>query len=104
MSEQLPLFDDDELRERFEKFDRENPRVWGLFEHFATLVIAAGHVRYSADAILHRIRWHVSIETRDEAPFKINDHYSAFYARKWIAAHPEREDFFETRKRRKCQA
>lgn len=104
MSEQLALFDDDELRERFEKFDSENPRVWSLFEHFATLVIEAGHVRYSADAIMHRIRWHVSIETRGESAFKIDNDHVAFYARKWIAAHPERAGFFETRTRRKRQA
>lgn len=54
--------------------------------------------RYSADAILHRIRWHFTIERRDRA-FKCNNNWTAPLARWWLERHPEHSEFFETRER-----
>lgn len=53
--------------------------------------------RYSADAILHRIRWLTNIETSD-AKFRVNDHWSAFYARMLLKDDPSFTGFFELRK------
>ncbi len=95
----LPLAPEDPLAEAFVRFDRDNPEVWRLFEQFARQVWSVGHRRYSADAILHRVRWHTSVETRSGDGFKINDHTSAFYARKWLALHPDMP-LFATRARK----
>lgn len=87
------------ISERFEAFDAAHPDVYQLFHKFAGDLRARGRKRYSADAILHRIRWHMatsSAATADE--FKINNDYSAYYARKLAAEHEEFRDFFETRK------
>jgi len=59
-----------------EEFDVANPEVWGLFVKFANEVMRAGHKRYSSDAILHRIRWHSTIEVHGGKPFKLNDHFT----------------------------
>ena len=91
--------EDETHRERFEKFHAENPVVYRLFCRFADELLARGRTRYSADAICHRIRWHVAVETTD-MDFKINDHYTAFYARLWMKDHPEFGEFFETRRQR----
>lgn len=87
------------IDERFEKFDREYPEVWRLFERFAFELIERGWPHYSADAIVHRIRWHFEIERKAD-DFKINNNFVALYARKWARLHPVHADFFETRVRR----
>ncbi len=87
------------ISDRFEKWINANPDVYRLFKLFANEARNAGRRHYSADAICHRIRWHVNIEMRatDGAEFKINDHYSSRLARKLIAEHPEFTSFFELR-------
>lgn len=71
--------------------------VCDLFEKFALQIIAAGHARYSSDAILHRIRWHEQIERR-RSDFKCNNNWTAPLARWFIAKHPAHANFFATRK------
>ncbi len=90
----------DRLQLEFERFDADNPEVWQLFCRFAREAIASGLKRFSADAIQHRIRWHVAIETRGGGGFKLNDHLTCFYARKFVRLFPEHRGFFETRQRR----
>lgn len=81
----------------FAAFHRQNPRVWDLFKSFTKQAIASGRPHYSADAVLHRIRWYTTVETAGPV-FKINDHYSSLYARLFHLAYPERGRFFEIRK------
>jgi len=82
----------------FEQYDAQNPSVWRMFKQFAFDVICAGHRRFSADSILHRIRWETSIATKD-VRFKINNNFSADYARKFMREYPQFGNFFEIRKR-----
>lgn len=95
--------------ERWKEFHKANPAVWELFNHFTEEVIAAGHKRYSADAIMHRVRWETSVRTTS-APIagrilKINDHHVAYYARLWLykngKTHP---NFFTLRNVAKAKA
>ncbi len=72
--------------------------VCDLFETLALRVIAAGHKRYSADALLHRIRWHFNIDKGDAA-FKANNNWTAPLARWFLANHPDKPGFFELRER-----
>ena len=53
----------------------------------------------SADALLHRIRWEVAVNTTGD-DFKINNDFAALYARKFREQYPEHAGFFETRERR----
>lgn len=85
------------LRRAFETFHAANPQVYELFKRFTFQVIERGFSRYSSDAVCHRIRWHVNIETRSDDGLKINDHVTAFYARLFMDDHPEHAGFFETR-------
>jgi len=88
---------------RFAKFHEANPHVYQLFAKFAAEVRSRGHKRYSADAILHRIRWHCNVETESRDGFKISDHYSAYYSRLLAATDPTFKDFFETRRIRNTE-
>ena len=93
--DQLTLFTT-KLERAFNEFDAENPGVYELFKRFTFQIINAGHKHYSSDAVLHRIRWHTSIETRRDE-FKINNNFSAYYARKFHNDFPEYDGFFRTR-------
>lgn len=73
--------------------------VAALYEKLTLDVIASGFVRYSSDAILHRIRWFHHVE-RGDVDFKCNDHWTAPLARWFMALHPSHAGFFETRVRK----
>lgn len=67
-----------------------------LFEKLALEVRALGFERYSARAIIHRIRWHETIE-KGNREFKCNNNWTPAMAR-WIAAkHLHMAEFFELR-------
>lgn len=70
--------------------------VCNKFVELAQRVKDAHHRRYSADAILHQIRWFYTIEQR-RIHFKINNNWSSVLARWAMENHPELEGFFETR-------
>lgn len=79
-------------------FHRAHPEVLALFERFTLERIGLGFKNYSADAIFHRIRWEMARPTYAKGEeFKLNDHYTAFYARAFMRQHPEHEGFFRTR-------
>lgn len=93
------LFDkfDRSIQEAFEAFDREHPEVYARFRNLAADLLNKGHARYSADALLHVIRWHYALQGPRPEDFKINNNFSSRYARK-LASEDERfAEFFETR-------
>ena len=79
-------------------YDQRHPELWELFVRFATEAHDAGRARYSARAIVHRIRWECSVQRHDGDAFRINDHFASHYARKLIDSDPVRfGSFFELR-------
>ena len=84
------------IRKAFEKFHDENPEVFRLFKKFTFQAIAKGHKQYSADAIMHRVRWETSIITNDTR-YKINNNHISYYARKFADEFPVLRFFFRFR-------
>jgi len=85
------------LAEEFERFHRENPRVYELFKRFTFQLIERGFKHHSSDAVVHRIRWHTDVETTTATDsFKIANAHTAFYARLFMADHPQHKGFFRT--------
>lgn len=85
-------------RERaWQQFDRAHPEVYSRFVMLVRAARATGHRRYSARTIIENIRWHYTVNERRDGGFKINDHFSPFYVRKFIAENPEFSGFFELR-------
>lgn len=72
------------------------PDVCRYFEKLALDLIRDGHKRYSADGILHRIRWHWQVERGDRG-FLVNNNWSAPLARWFIARNPGSKEFFALR-------
>lgn len=72
--------------------------VCRLFEGLALTLRAQGYSRFSADAILHRIRWEMNVDRGNRA-FKVNNDWAALLARWFMARNPSCGKFFELRER-----
>jgi len=92
-----------ELDAAFREFHEANPDVWRLFVRFTFDVIRRGFKHYSSKSIFERIRWHTDIETVIQTgeikDFKLNNNYTAAYARLFGQTYPEHAGFFRLRKR-----
>lgn len=92
------------VQEKFEKFDRENEVIYRWFKRFAYELLRAGCKRLSAKLIIERIRWETTVSTGGAGwhpgrgrPFLIDNRFTAWYARKFIADFPMHADKFELR-------
>jgi hypothetical protein len=94
-----------DYRHLFLAYHAVHPRVYSLFKRFTLEVIDRGFENYSADAIMHRVRWETAITTQPQPgkrlnpdePFKVNNNYVAHYARMFMAEFPRYDGFFRTR-------
>lgn len=88
----------DEMRDECLRFHKQHPRVWDLFVKFTLGRIDRGFKNYSARGIFQRIRWETEEAQTSEIEFKLNDHHSPFYARRFMRMYPQHDGFFRTRK------
>lgn len=70
----------------FATFDARHPEVWITFVAVCAEYRAAGHRRWSADAAMHHVRWGLNA--------RIPNALVAYYARKYLAVHPDAKGFF----------
>jgi hypothetical protein len=83
--------------EKFLQYHHDNPRVYFYLQKFAHQAYDSGCQRYAIQTLIERLRWHVDVETRDEyEDFKINNCYSAYYARLLMNKSPTLLGFFRT--------
>lgn len=88
----------EEIEEAAVKFHRENPKVWECFVRFTFEVIHRGFRHYSAKGVFERIRWETDEADVDgKSTFKLNNNYSAFFARWFMDTYPEHDGFFRLR-------
>lgn len=83
---------------QFAVFHEAHPELYKEFVKRTFALINRGKTHYSADAILHIVRYHSEVDGRNMEEYKINNNYSSRYARLFIKDHPAHEDFFKTRK------
>ena len=86
-----------DLDEKFQRYHRANPDVFGLFLRFTLKAKERGFRHYSAKAVFERIRWHMDIETKDGEGFKINNSFVSRYTRLLEQLFPEHIGFYEKR-------
>ena len=87
----------DEMREQVTAYHKKHPEVWQLFCEFTFQMINRGYKNYSAKAVFERIRWEKDAGGDGVSQFKVGNNYPAFYARRFMKAHPEHAGFFRTR-------
>jgi len=93
---QLSIFELDPKQVKFEKYHAKNPEIWEEFKRLTFDLIKAGRKHYSADGILHAIRYNTAL--RGSLERKIDNNFSSMYSRLFTANFPEHKDFFEQRK------
>ncbi len=87
-----------QLKIQFDKFcqyDEQNPGIYEAFKNMALRAVTFKS-HFGAKAIFEQIRWNTAI--KGDPPFKVNNIYTPFYARKFEAEFPEHKDFFRKRK------
>ena len=90
----------DEIDRCAETFSAKHPKVNKLFVAFTKEVIDRGFKHYSVKAVFERIRWETDqADTDGKSTFKLNNNYTAWYARRFMQAFPEYDGFFRTRVR-----
>lgn len=87
----------DTIQARFESFHRRHPEIYNQFESIALGLRNRGYKHYSADAILHVVRWHTNMNRTRDNGYKINNNFVSRYARLFQSKHPHLHDFFKTR-------
>lgn len=89
------------IQAAFEAFHEENPFVFALMRGYARNLLDAGNDKLSISLITERIRWDSAVRTHgDGNGFKINNNFSALYARKLEQECPEFAGKFITRARK----
>lgn len=87
------------IDERFTEFHRANPIVYEALRALCLDTRRVGVKRWSVDAAMHIVRWRYRLQTKG-SEFKIDNSFSALYARMLMKREPELAGFFELRKRR----
>ncbi len=75
--------------DRFARWLAAHPELWARFCAVCDETHASGRQRWSADAALHIVRWSTGAD--------IDNRFSPFAARAYLAARPDRPKFFELR-------
>ena len=97
-NKQTPATKADENFELFSEYHKANPEIYRMMRMFAYEQINSGKTKYSCQHILYRIKWDIDKRDYGDTDFKIPSYASPWYARKFIADHPQYGDFFTLRK------
>lgn len=96
-SAQAGLFEDP-IELRAERFHRQHPEVYAALRRLALGKRRSGARRIGMKALWEVARW--ELECGDDEGFKLNNNYTAWYARLLMEREPELAEAFETRRRR----
>ena len=84
------------IHQQFLEFHRQNPEVYDELRRLALQLRQAGRKRYGLKGLFEVLRWQRALSTSGDA-FKLNNNYTAYYARLLMAHEPALVGFFETR-------
>lgn len=84
--------------ERFEIFHAANPQVARALEALAAEWLA-NRSKVSAKALYERLRWESGIRTQGDV-WKLNNNFTAYYARLLVERRPEWADAFDLREQK----
>ena len=85
------------LQSKFEAYHQAHPGIYQRFKDLALRLIEQGKTHYGAKTIMEVIRYHTDADSRPGSKFKIDNSFSAYYARKFADDHPEHKHFFSMR-------
>lgn len=82
----------------FNQYHQENPIIWEKFKELTFKAIEKHFKNYSAKGIFELIRWHTKGDIKSDG-LKINNNYTADYARMFMNEFPQYKGFFRTREK-----
>ena len=89
----------DERFEQWYTYHKKHPEAYEQFKHFTFELINMGHTNGSVTMVIERIRWEGLVNNiNPKKEFKIGNNHKPFYARMFMAEHPEHDGFFIVRR------
>lgn len=82
----------------FNQYHQENPIIWEKFKELTFKAINKRFKNYSSKGIFELIRWHTKGDIKADG-LKINNNYTADYARMFMDRFPQYKGFFRTREK-----
>lgn len=95
----VPVVSSHDTEADFREFHRQNPHVYRILRQMALDYRRAGNDRCGMKMLWEVLRYTSSVQTSGE-PYKLNNNYTALYARLLMDQERELRGFFETRERR----
>jgi len=86
------------IDQQFLHFHRANPHIYGNLKALALNAARKGQ-KFGIKALFEILRWQYAQASRGDQ-FKLNNNYTALYARMLMHREPELSGYFETRSRR----
>jgi hypothetical protein len=97
---QLPFCDEKTPEEKFRDFHRRHPEVYRELRRRAFALKAKGRKRWGIRNLWECMRYDFALDNPEEDDFRLNDHYTRYYARLLMNCEPGLVGFFETRERK----
>jgi hypothetical protein len=91
---------DNSLDARFARFHVANPHVYAELVRLAREARQAGRTKLGAKELYEVARWHLKLRTRGDVEYRLNNSWTALYARLIQQQEPDLAHLFETRRRR----
>lgn len=89
----------DQIAIKFEEFHKEHPWVYEKLKLMAFQLKLAGVQHYGISGLYEILRYEALLQSKDAEGFKLNNNYSALYARMLAKNEPALRDFFSFRLR-----
>jgi len=86
------------IKDAFIKFHLDNPTVYELYKAQVFRAIRLKKKKISSKQILGYLRWETFLYSRDDMGFRINDAFTAWYARLFRKHYPQYREIFEFRR------
>jgi len=84
------------IHQAFQEFHKDNPKIYDIFRQMALYLIRdKGKKSIGGKMIIEFMRWRYNIKTTGD--FKIDNNFTAFYIRMFIAEYPKYKDRFDLR-------
>ena len=90
----------DRIERAFDKFDADNPWVYVQLRDMALRLRRTGRNSYGIAALVEVLRYEHATKTVSDDGLKLNNNFSALYARRLAQNEPELLEFFKMRVRR----
>lgn len=97
MSQAVLPFNQSKIEAAFWEFHREHPEVYEELRQLALDARRAGRRRIGMKMLFEVVRWNRLLRTGDRG-FKLNNNYTAYYARLLMEREPELRGMFATRR------